>query len=118
MILETYGITVVPTASVDHALKLVPQWQPQIVITELFLPEKDGYHLVRKLKAFERRGFWPISCIALTTQTSEDDYRKTKITGFDKHIAKPYSIDELISAIADLAKIELSNLKNVYAVKE
>jgi CheY-like chemotaxis protein len=101
-VLESYHFNIMPATSAEQALQHGPQFRPNVVITELCLPEKDGYFLVNKLRAWAADSDPAIPAIALTTQASDRDRQQTSVAGFQRHIAKPYSIDELLSAIADL----------------
>jgi CheY-like chemotaxis protein len=107
-VLESYNINVTTAVSVEQALHRLQQCRPHLVITELYLPNQDGYCLMRQLKALEGKGYPAIPTIALTTQSSASDRQQTFAAGFHRHIAKPFEITRLIKAIADLMPPELA----------
>jgi DNA-binding response OmpR family regulator len=81
------------------ALVLARMYQPDVVVTGLWLPGLDGYQLARQLRA-EVAG---AMLIALTGQAQPEDYVRTKEAGFVHHFLKPADPDEvrqLLTAVA------------------
>lgn len=101
-VLESYSMDVMAVPSAAQALVCLLQFRPQLLITELCLPEYDGYFLLDNLRGSRDNSLSLIPAIALTTQASAQDRRQALAAGFQKHIAKPYLIEELIAAIVDL----------------
>lgn len=110
-VLESCDINVMPVMSAEQALQCLPQFRPQLVITELLLPGKNGCFLVHQLRTVASDSSLTIPAIALTTQVSERDRQQTAIAGFAKHIAKPYLIEELIAAIAELVSTKSRSVR-------
>lgn len=98
----TYGIKTITTASGDTALELIKQHQPNVLISEIRLPDEDGYLLMEKVKALETTHQIKIPAIALTVYASDIDRAHSISAGFCEHLAKPCDFDTLLSTVAYL----------------
>jgi CheY-like chemotaxis protein len=73
-----------------------------VVISDLNMPERDGYGFVRELRA--RGGDGPlVPTVALTASARGEDRRRALAAGFDVHVAKPIEPVALADIIAELA---------------
>jgi CheY-like chemotaxis protein len=104
MVFEEYGVETIAATSALEALEIVKQVKPDLLISEISLPNEDGYSLMRKVKALENARQVEIPAIALTTYDGEDDRAHALSVGFEKHLPKPFDIDELIITVACLTK--------------
>lgn len=104
MVFEEYGVETIAATSVLEALEIVKQVKPDLLISEISLPNEDGYSLMRKVKALENTRQVEIPAIALTAYNSEDDRAYALSVGFEKHLPKPFDIDELITTVACLTR--------------
>lgn len=104
MVFEEYGVETIAATSAFEALEIVKQVKPDLLISEISLPNEDGYSLMRKVKAVEKARQVEIPAIALTTYDGEDDRAHALSVGFEKHLPKPFDIDELIITVACLTK--------------
>ena len=94
-LLESHDAEVWPAPSATQALKMVEEHLPTILISDIGLPEMDGYSLVRRIRAMS--GGERIPAIALTAHASADDRTRALRAGYQAHIAKPVEPDELIA---------------------
>jgi CheY-like chemotaxis protein len=69
------------------AIKKIEQIRPEIVLLDLGLPGIDGYEVARTIR--NRAEFDDILLVALTGYSQEEDRRRSKEAGFDKHLIKP-----------------------------
>lgn len=109
-ILEARGAKVKAVACATEALTILEQWQPDLFISDIGMPEIDGYMLMRQIRrseasqqkslSAERRGEVP--AIALTAYAGELDHQQALAAGFQQHLAKPIEPDQLVNAIASL----------------
>ena len=76
------------------------EYHPEIVICDIGLPEMNGYDVARAMRA--DAALMGVALIALTGYAGPEDRRRAREAGFDRHIAKPPSIEELEQVIADL----------------
>jgi PAS domain S-box-containing protein len=105
IVLRSYGCEVSLAPSVPEGLKLAAEMQPQVVISDIGLPDTDGYVFVRQLRQLS--GLQNIPVIALTGYAMEGDRRRALESGFDKHLPKPLEPEQLVAAIQEV----LSGLK-------
>ncbi len=100
--LKRYGARVTSTKSAKEALNVFEGELPDLLISDIGMPEEDGYALIRKLRSAppDRGGLTP--AIALTGYASRKDRDRALAAGYHKHIAKPIEQADLIAAIAAL----------------
>jgi PAS domain S-box-containing protein len=105
VVLEDRGARVRLAADFDSAMRGLRQSWPDVVVSDIGLPGRDGYELVRELRALERtRGNGHLPVIALTAFARAQDRQKTLAAGFDLHLSKPLKPHLLLEAIADCAR--------------
>ena len=102
-LLDTSGARVRTAASVAEALQIFERWPPDVLVSDLGMPEQDGYALIREVRARER-GSGRLPAVALTAYAREEERTKAREAGFQVHVAKPFDPPELLSVIADLAR--------------
>ncbi|HEY9675529.1 MAG TPA: response regulator [Waterburya sp.] len=102
LIFEEYGVETISVKSTGEALEILKQAKPDLLISEICLPNEDGYSLMHKVKALETQGQVQIPAIALTVHTRESDRTHALSAGFEAHLPKPFDIDELIETVATL----------------
>lgn len=100
--LTRYGADVKVTDSALAALKMVTDWQPHVIVSDIGLPEMDGYDFMRALRKLEGDGK-RIPAIALTGYAGAVDESKALNAGYELHFSKPINLSELATAIAKLA---------------
>ncbi len=102
-ILEQHGALVSEAASVAQALSVLESGMPHILISDLGMPEEDGYSFIRKIRVLpvEKGGKMP--AIALSAYAKEEDRRRALLTGFQMYLSKPFDPDELIVMVANLS---------------
>jgi CheY-like chemotaxis protein len=102
-ILEECGCIVSTAASVDEALSKLEQETPDVVISDIGLPGRDGYDFVRSWRKQEQERQLPkIPAVALTAYARAEDRRRALVAGFQAHVAKPVDQGELLAIIASL----------------
>ncbi|BBD69807.1 multi-sensor hybrid multi-kinase [Nostoc commune NIES-4072] len=97
--LEQYGATVTVVASAIEALTALSQSQPNLLISDIGMPEMDGYMLMRQVRSLQPEQGGTITAIALTAYASEIDHQQAIAAGFQQHISKPVDPEELVKAI-------------------
>ncbi|MFW9258110.1 PAS domain S-box protein [Nostoc sp. CALU 546] len=101
-ILEQSGAVVIQTASAMEALRIMPQFRPNLLLSDIGMPEVDGYMLMRQIRAMSPELGGKIPAIALTAYAAEVDYQQAIAAGFGQHITKPVEPAKLLRAIANL----------------
>jgi hypothetical protein len=97
-LLGARGYHVATAGSAAAALELGEQLPFDLIISDLGLPDKDGYELIREFRAR-----WPIPAIALSGYGAEDDIDKSRACGFAEHLTKPVNFQSLLNAIGRLS---------------
>lgn len=96
-ILEMEGYEVHIAANGVHALNAMASRIPDMVITDLLMPEMDGLSLIRKIRSSEKYSTVPI--IVLTADASEESARMGKDAGADLLLTKPFDDTYLVEWI-------------------
>jgi PAS domain S-box-containing protein len=103
-ILGDQGAAVTTAGSVREALATLQTDLPGIVISDIAMPDENGYVLIEKLRKTEQANGWPRRpVIALTAYAREEDRKLVLDAGFEMHIAKPFEPSKLIAAILEVA---------------
>jgi PAS domain S-box-containing protein len=97
-ILEDCGATVASTHSVGQALAQIESFKPNVIISDIGMPEQDGYQLIQKV----RRLGHDTPAVALTAFTRPEDRARSLLTGYQAHVSKPLTAAELIAVVASL----------------
>jgi CheY-like chemotaxis protein len=100
--LERGGFEVRVARSAIDALRLVPSWRPDVIVSDISMPEVDGYEFIRKLRALPENQGAGIPALALTAYARLEDAAKAISSGYQAHVPKPINPDELIAAITKL----------------
>lgn len=94
LLLDKLGASETETATSGRmALERMQEFQPDIVLLDIGLPEMDGYAVARTIRS--RREFDHVLLVALTGYGQEEDRRKSQEAGFDEHIVKPPALEAL-----------------------
>jgi signal transduction histidine kinase/ActR/RegA family two-component response regulator len=103
LVLSQAGATVRVAASAAEALRMVEAEEPDILVSDIGLPDDDGYALVRQIRQREAKygGFLPV--IALTGYARAEDRHRIIAAGFQAHVTKPVDPAELTAAVAAVA---------------
>jgi PAS domain S-box-containing protein len=104
VMLSESGIEVTTAASVQEALKLLKSWQPKILVSDIGMPEEDGYSLIRQIRRLSPTEGGSIPAVALTAYSREEDRKQVLLAGFQMHVSKPVEATELLQAIATLTE--------------
>ena len=98
MLLELLGHEVRVAFTGREGVEAALAWVPDVVLSDIGLPEWDGYEVARRLRREPR--FEKVLFVALTGYNGEDDRRRSRDAGFDHHLAKPADVDELQRLLA------------------
>lgn len=98
--LEQYGAEVIKAASAAEAFQFLNNLNLDLLVSDLGMPNEDGYTLIRQVRALESPQKRAIPAIAVTAYARPEDSAKALAAGFGAHISKPVDSRELIEAIA------------------
>jgi CheY-like chemotaxis protein len=101
--LECRGAAVTAVGSADEALEALQREHPNVLVSDLAMPDKSGYWLIGQVRALpaERGGATPAA--ALTGFTGPEQRSSILRAGFQYHIEKPVALEELARIVALLA---------------
>ena len=101
-ILSQAGAEVQTADGMAEGLTVFLAWRPDILISDLSMPDGDGFSLIRQIR--EREGAWHkrTPAIALTAYAGAEDRIRSLAAGFQMHLPKPIEPSELIVTIASL----------------
>ena len=102
-LLQSRGAGVTVAGSAESALRAIEAAPPDIVISDIGMPDMDGYELIRELRRLPAAQGGRIPAIALTAFARSGDRTRALLAGFQLHLAKPIEAPELLAAIASLA---------------
>ncbi|MEG4283624.1 DNA-binding response regulator [Microcoleus sp. A006_D1] len=98
--LEIIGYSVIPAENGKEALGLVQEFQPHLIVTDITMPQMDGYEFVRRVRL--RPAFRLLPVIFLTERTSTEERVRGYQMGCDNYLAKPFELQELGAVIRSL----------------
>ena len=101
-ILGSAGAEVKTATSVSQAVDLIKQWRPDVLISDIGMPDEDGYELIRKVRARPSDKQKNIPAIALTAFARTQDRLKVLSAGYQMHVPKPIEPLELITVVASV----------------
>ncbi|MEA5503503.1 ATP-binding protein [Halotia wernerae UHCC 0503] len=103
-ILEQQGAQVTAVSSVSEALVELAKLKPNVLISDIGMPDEDGYSLIRKVRSQEAGKEDKIPAIALTAFARNEERQLALEAGFQAHLTKPIEPDELVIAVANLTE--------------
>ncbi|HEY9799390.1 MAG TPA: PAS domain S-box protein [Leptolyngbyaceae cyanobacterium] len=101
--LEQYGATVTAASSAREALQLLPVVKPDVILSDIGMPDEDGYSLIRKIRALPSEQGGNVPAAALTAYARQSDRQQALTAGFQIHIPKPIEPIQLLKVVASLA---------------
>lgn len=104
VLLTEYGAEVVTVSSAAEVFKALESFQPDILVSDIGMPELDGYTLLQKLRSLPPEKGGQLPAIALTAYAGEVDQQRALTVGFGRHITKPIEPNQLAQAVATLVR--------------
>jgi CheY-like chemotaxis protein/anti-sigma regulatory factor (Ser/Thr protein kinase) len=104
-LLELAGAKVAAAGSVHEGLALLDTIRPDVIVSDVGMPDEDGFALIRRVRAREVEGGGSVPAIALTGYVRPEDRARLLAAGFQQHLRKPVEPGEIVAAIASLAAI-------------
>ena len=101
-VLSQSGANVTAVASGLEALQALEQFTPDVLVSDIGMPEMDGYMLMQQIRSRSPNQGGNIRAIALTAYAAEIDQKRALQVGFQTHITKPVEPEKLVRAIVSL----------------
>ena len=103
-ILQKCGARVSDARSGEDALDIFEAGPPDVLVSDIGMPDMDGYALIRRIRARGAEAGQGVPALALTAYARTEDRRRALAEGFQMHLAKPADPSEFATAVASLAK--------------
>jgi CheY-like chemotaxis protein len=102
-VLEASNAIVITASSAAEGLELLRRERPHVLLSDIGMPEEDGYALLRKIRDLPPSEGGSIPAGALTAFARSEDRRRALMAGFQLHVPKPVEPTELLAVVANLA---------------
>jgi CheY-like chemotaxis protein len=109
LLLQPDGVEVQKAFSVQQALEIFRQWQPDVLVSDIALPKEDGYALIQQVRTKAGERGEVVLAIAVTGYADENMYQHALCAGFDLWFTKPLDFDEFLAVLACLAICQQSS---------
>jgi signal transduction histidine kinase/CheY-like chemotaxis protein len=103
-VLEQCDARVKAVASAETALATLESWKPDVLVSDIAMPEQSGYVLMRKIRRLAAEHGGTIPALAVTSYAGADDVKLALSAGFQAHRSKPIEPVELALAVGELAR--------------
>ncbi len=104
-VLRINGAEVTMASNAERALELFTQSPPMVLVSDVGMPNVDGYELLRRVRRLSGARGAEVPAIALTAYAREEDRRLAFEAGFQTHVAKPVEPAELVRVVASLVQL-------------
>lgn len=95
--------TIIQAPGADAGIEMVKTHRPNLILSDIGMPDKDGYTFIRELRALSAEQGGRTTAIALTAFARSEDRARAMLAGYQLHMPKPVEPHELIAAVASLA---------------
>jgi CheY-like chemotaxis protein len=103
-VLTQSGAEVKSCISSSEALEAVSQWKPDVLMSDIGMPNEDGYALIQKVRRLKAECGGSVPAAALTAYAREEDRARSLREGFQIHVSKPVEPAELVAVVSGLIK--------------
>ena len=95
---------VTAVSSAHEALRAITLNRPDVLVSDIAMPDEDGYGLIEKVRLLENGAVENIPAVAITAYAKDEDRERALSSGFQIYLAKPVELTELISVVARAAR--------------
>ncbi|HKY30367.1 MAG TPA: response regulator [Pyrinomonadaceae bacterium] len=102
-ILSRCGSEVKCTESVKGAIKEFTSWKPDLLVSDIGMPNEDGYSLISQVRRLKSKKAREVPAVALTAYATVEDQTRALSSGFQLHVPKPIDPETLVRSLASAA---------------
>ncbi|NTU84326.1 MAG: response regulator, partial [Chloroflexales bacterium] len=106
--LTTCGAVVQRRAAAREALAVLGQWRPAVLVSDIAMPDEDGYWLIAQVRALAPEDGGATPAVALTAYVRMEDRLRVLAAGFQRYVPKPVEPQELWAVLAELVRDDAS----------
>jgi CheY-like chemotaxis protein len=88
--------------STAEALKAIRDWKPDLLVSDIGMPNEDGYALIEKVRNMKSKRARQTPAVALTAYVTNEDRERALAAGFQLHVSKPIEPANLVMLIAEV----------------
>jgi len=103
-VLDGYGAQVLLASTADEALEIATRSKPDVLISDIGMPDVDGFELIRRVRELPAESGGGVPAIALTAYARAEDRLRVLRSGYQMHVPKPVEMAELLTVIASLVR--------------
>ncbi|HEY6462577.1 MAG TPA: hybrid sensor histidine kinase/response regulator, partial [Polyangiaceae bacterium] len=103
-VLIAHGARAIAVTSVSEAVEALQGMRPDVVVSDIGMPDQDGFALAEHLRATDAARGSHLPALALTAYASPQDQMRALAAGFDAHVQKPVAPDVLVLAVSSLVR--------------
>ncbi|MEP0833853.1 ATP-binding protein [Microcoleus sp. AS-A8] len=103
-VLEQAGANVLTATTADEALTMLIRSEPNVLLSDIGMPDMDGYMLMQQVRALPPDQGGQVLAIALTAYAGDFNQQQALRAGFQQHVSKPLEPETLIQVISSLIK--------------
>ena len=107
-VLKRVGAEVTSVGSAREALEVLERDKPHLLVSDIAMPDEDGYELLKKIRALPPERGGRIPAIALTAHSLVQDRLQSLRAGFQSHVPKPVVPEELVEVVASIIHLRRS----------
>lgn len=101
-ILTRCGSDVRCSDSAADAIQTFTEWHPDVLISDIGMPNEDGYSLIRRVRELDSTRAKIVPAVALTAYATDEDRSQALAAGFQIHVAKPIEPENFVTSIASI----------------
>ena len=116
-LLRSQSATVVGATSAVEALEVLQKEAPNVVVSDIAMPDHDGYWLMEQLRRLAEEGGPAVPCVALTAFANATVRERALSTGFVAHLSKPFDPDQLVHTLRN-AVAATATLASVFGLQQ
>ncbi len=109
--LREQGAQVNAVSSTGEGMRMLGLWRPQVLLSDISMPEEDGYDFIRRVRALSADEGGGVVALALTAMASAEDRARAISAGFDGHVAKPLDLVVLTETLTRLMRRDKASLR-------
>ncbi|HEX8473241.1 MAG TPA: PAS domain S-box protein [Pyrinomonadaceae bacterium] len=98
------GAEVWVASSAQEALEAIENAKPDLLISDIGMPDEDGYALIKRVRALSVESGGRVPAIALTAYARTEDRLQALRAGYQMHVPKPVELAELVTVVASLVQ--------------